>query len=347
MINLNEYYISSEFQGASDNNSGVAGYVPQALPEDRFKFLRGDGTWQSRALSYDNITSNLSAGLDVISLSATSAYLANYPIESPEDAYVGSNNLVKRDNNGKSSFGSIGIGQLEGSGIVNNSAIILDINGVRAGNLNQNPAPTIQSFDAWTNSIGIPLFRTLPGGTTGQSTTTSFGFYAGAGTNGQNTFFGFHAGESVTTGRYNTVVGYYALNSNTAGNYNVAVGLNALRFATGSSNVAVGFQAGGSSNNKPTHSVFIGTNAGLIQNGTGQGNVCIGNAATIDATNRNHCIVLGREAVSGNENGTLSIGKSNYMTGLITNQAPEGLKGDYLRIWLNGTEYRIPIQKAS
>ena len=47
MIDLNKYYISSTFQGASGGSEGRAGYVPQALSGDELKFLRGDGTWQT------------------------------------------------------------------------------------------------------------------------------------------------------------------------------------------------------------------------------------------------------------------------------------------------------------
>jgi hypothetical protein len=49
MIDLNKYYISSEFQGASEGSEGRPGFVPEALSEDTLKFLRGDGTWQEAA----------------------------------------------------------------------------------------------------------------------------------------------------------------------------------------------------------------------------------------------------------------------------------------------------------
>jgi hypothetical protein len=45
MIDLNKYYISSTFQGASGGSEGRSGYVPQPLSADEFKFFRGDGTW--------------------------------------------------------------------------------------------------------------------------------------------------------------------------------------------------------------------------------------------------------------------------------------------------------------
>jgi hypothetical protein len=57
MIDLNKYYISSTFQGASGGLQGRAGYVPQALSADGFKFLRGDGTWQVVATDLGDIPS--------------------------------------------------------------------------------------------------------------------------------------------------------------------------------------------------------------------------------------------------------------------------------------------------
>lgn len=47
MIDLNKYYISSVYQGASGGSEGRSGFVPKALSGDELKFLRGDGTWQN------------------------------------------------------------------------------------------------------------------------------------------------------------------------------------------------------------------------------------------------------------------------------------------------------------
>jgi hypothetical protein len=46
MISLKDYYYTSVFSGASEGATGTAGYVPTAKPDERSKFLRGDGTWQ-------------------------------------------------------------------------------------------------------------------------------------------------------------------------------------------------------------------------------------------------------------------------------------------------------------
>lgn len=51
MIDLNKYYISSQYQGASGGSEGRAGFVPKALSADQFKYLRGDGTWQTVTVS--------------------------------------------------------------------------------------------------------------------------------------------------------------------------------------------------------------------------------------------------------------------------------------------------------
>ena len=78
MIDLNKYYISSTFQGASGGSEGRAGYVPQALSGDELKFLRGDGTWQelqttAQSLSYTESSAQLSiTNGNTVSLSSLS-----------------------------------------------------------------------------------------------------------------------------------------------------------------------------------------------------------------------------------------------------------------------------------
>jgi len=58
MIDLNKYYISSTYQGASATAPGRSGFVPKALSGDNLKFLRGDGTWQT----VQSVNINLIAG---------------------------------------------------------------------------------------------------------------------------------------------------------------------------------------------------------------------------------------------------------------------------------------------
>lgn len=57
MIDLNKYYISSVYQGASGGSEGRSGFVPKALSGDSLKFLRGDGTWQT--VTTESIVSNI------------------------------------------------------------------------------------------------------------------------------------------------------------------------------------------------------------------------------------------------------------------------------------------------
>lgn len=54
MIDLNKYYISTTYQGASGGSEGRSGFVPKALSGDETKFLRGDGTWSNIILVNPN-----------------------------------------------------------------------------------------------------------------------------------------------------------------------------------------------------------------------------------------------------------------------------------------------------
>ena len=59
MIDLNKYYVSTEYQGASGGSEGRSGFVPKALSGEDLKFLRGDGTWQA-ATDVPTVTNYLS-----------------------------------------------------------------------------------------------------------------------------------------------------------------------------------------------------------------------------------------------------------------------------------------------
>lgn len=71
MIDLNKYYISSVYQGASGGSEGRSGFVPKALSGDELKFLRGDGTWQT--VTSESIVSNIQyiVGEPVINLNVS------------------------------------------------------------------------------------------------------------------------------------------------------------------------------------------------------------------------------------------------------------------------------------
>ena len=163
----------------------------------------------------------------------------------------------------------------------------------------------------------------------------------------------------------NTAVGANALTANVGGDNNVAIGSQSLYSITGgNSNIGIGYLSLSSNKNgnnnigigtdalkncdSPDANIGIGTQAGKTIDDGGS-NIIIGHEADVDDPNRQRCIVLGRSAVSPAVDGSLAIGGTggNVMAGLTTATAPTGATGNYLRIWLNGTEYRIPIQAAT
>jgi hypothetical protein len=156
-----------------------------------------------------------------------------------------------------------------------------------------------------------------------------------------NTAIGYASmSNNAVTGTFNTGVGIQACRDNSGGTQNTAAGAGALRDnTTGQDNTAVGFtslvQAAGNYN------TAIGSQAGdtIV---TGASNTIVGRAADVDSGARNKCVVLGASAVSPALDGTLTIGGASFsaMDNLITSTAPTGATS-YLRIWLNGTEYRI------
>ena len=72
MIDLNKYYVSTEYQGASGGSEGRSGFVPKALSGDELKFLRGDGTWREVSGAY----LPLSGGTIIGNISATGTVFA-------------------------------------------------------------------------------------------------------------------------------------------------------------------------------------------------------------------------------------------------------------------------------
>lgn len=54
MITLDDFYISSVFQGLSGTIQSRAGYVPQALSTDSGKYLRSDGLWSNVNTNYSH-----------------------------------------------------------------------------------------------------------------------------------------------------------------------------------------------------------------------------------------------------------------------------------------------------
>jgi hypothetical protein len=162
-----------------------------------------------------------------------------------------------------------------------------------------------------------------------------------------NTAIGWESlGTLTVTGDFNTGCGIQACKTNTSGTQNTAIGAGSLRDNTiGSNNTCAGFTSLIScSGNRNT---AIGATAGDSIT-TGSDNTIIGNGADVDTGARLRCLVLGAGATSPALDGSLSIGGTggSAMDNLITASAPAGATGNYLRIWLNGVEYRIPIQAA-
>ena len=185
----------------------------------------------------------------------------------------------------------------------------------------------------------LPLITT----TNGLITTGSFGTTANTFCRGNDSRLSHsrignntHVGETALaspslTGSGNIAIGENTLNKNKNGNNNIAVGRGALENC-----------------DSPDANIGVGTQAGktIVSGGS---NIVIGHEADVDVSWRQRCIVLGRNAVSPAIDGSLAIGGTggNVMTSLTTTTAPTGATGTWLQIWLNGLEYRIPIQRAS
>jgi len=163
-----------------------------------------------------------------------------------------------------------------------------------------------------------------------------------------NSALGTEALAKNSTGTDNTALGFQALTNNTLAGVNTAVGAFAIYSNNGTNGANTGVGAYCLFNSTGAHNTGIGYQAGqsIV---TGSGNTVVGSEANVDSGSRGLCLVLGRGAVSPAVDGSLAIGGSggNAMNGLTTTTAPTGATGTYLRIWLNGLEYRMPIQRAS
>jgi hypothetical protein len=145
-----------------------------------------------------------------------------------------------------------------------------------------------------------------------------------------------------TNANNNSGFGYHALRANVSGVNNTAVGQSSLLACTSFNNTAVGqgsmYQCiSGNSN------CAIGLNAGsniLI----GSKNTLLGTQTNVDTLARNNCVVIGANTISPAFDGSLAIGGSggNAMANLISATSTP-LAGTHLKIWLNGTEYRIKL----
>ena len=145
---------------------------------------------------------------------------------------------------------------------------------------------------------------------------TSFGMSAGlANVSTQNTYIGFNSGATSSNGSSdkNVAVGHSALvgSADLASN-NVAIGQNALVGGSGSSNTAVGQNAGGSCNGC-NNNVMIGRNASTVN---GQGNVMIGVGAIINGNFSSNSIAIGNGAIFNSSN-RIQIGSGTTQTAFV------------------------------
>ena len=162
---------------------------------------------------------------------------------------------------------------------------------------------TIRKFPATSNflyisSVGTQnMFAGVSSGNTTMSGTDNAGFgfntLTATTSGGFNTAVGSQALDANTTGTSNTAIGFAALTSNTIGGQNTALGAQALQtIITGTQNTAVGYQAlfanTGSSN------IAVGVNAGA-QLTTGNSNIDIGNIGVAAESNTIRIGTLGTQ----------------------------------------------------
>lgn len=168
------------------------------------------------------------------------------------------------------------------------------------------------------------------------------------------TAVGGNALKNLGDGESNVAVGFNALLwEGTTGtqdtSFSTAVGTSALQNHQGSYNTAIGNSAMGRHNssapiNPPgtgTSNVCVGNDAGRTID-SGSDNTLIGTAADLISPGSNLVVCIGSGTKANGGTGSLNIGGtgSKNMSSLTTTTAPTGAS-TYLRIWLNGVEYRI------
>lgn len=154
-----------------------------------------------------------------------------------------------------------------------------------------------------------------------------------------NTAIGAAAMFANTTGTYSVAVGDLALNIG-SDNTSVAIGASALQNATGSSNTAVGYQAGQNATNGTINATFLGVQAATTavnssystfigyQVGNGGGSntsaIMLGRQAGLNAVSGSDSIFIGREAgnTQNNSNASISIG---YLAGFQANNSVQSV----------------------
>lgn len=166
----------------------------------------------------------------------------------------------------------------------------------------------------WNSSYGsTAMYANTTGiGNTGIGTAS---LYNNNGNN--NTGLGAFALKNNTTGYQNVGVGNAAGFSNTTGSYNTTLGSSAFEQNIGSDNVGIGTNVNGTST-------------------TASGNTIVGTYA--QSSNKNNCIVLGKNAVATNHN-EISIGSTTEPVGTVTTESLSSSKT--WTVTINGVSRKI------
>lgn len=176
-----------------------------------------------------------------------------------------------------------------------------------------------------------------------------------------NISIGYRALYYATSGRLNIALGYRTSSSLISGQYTIAIGDNALYDNTADNNIAIGHFSGAFVTTG-TYNVIIGYNAG--NNLTSQNkNTILGSYADssndnavalgynaqvsgingvvvgVESTALANCIVLGKGSTASGD-GQFRIGSSTHT---ISTNASAGATTNWLDIWVNDTQYRIPL----
>jgi hypothetical protein len=309
----------------------------------------------------DNTTggSNTASGVNALRDNTTGGSNTASGVNALRDNTIGVSNTASgvnalRDNTIGGSNTAIGISALQsninGTGNTATGASALFANTTGSFNIAVGSSALLSNTTG-SNSVAIGHEAVNNQNTVGEHTAVGYQAMKGiVGANGtDNTAVGFNSLLSLTTGARCTCVGHRSGRAITAGNNNTLIGQEAgLAITSGANNTALGADSlGAATGATKANNTAIGWQAGNILV-TGKNNTMIGSDADVDATGRNYCVVIGKAATSPAVDGSLSIGGTagEAMAGLTTTTAPAGATGSYLRIWLNGSEYRIPIQLA-
>lgn len=145
-------------------------------------------------------------------------------------------------------------------------------------------------------------------------------------TGDNNVALGEYALGSNTTGTSNFGMGFASLGANTNGSFNVGLGRASLRWSRGNYNIGIGMQALGANSMTGSSNVGVGWLAGG-QTTTGGSNVSIGTGSGGQTTgSRNITIGTDAKVTNATANGQVNIGNSLFATDVNSNNPsiPQG-----------------------